>query len=251
MRLANKHHKLLDREGFVEYYKNILDDIELKSHPIDIFIPNDNMDEELENDDGHLPQIITVSRTTPEYERIKKRINLQDLYDTIPETHPVHMELKANPGKLDIVIDDIVLYWAIYKFIEMIEAIRLKDISVMKEIIEYTVENIDIDKWKEFLSTTKRINEKKTQRWMDDNYFDPDMEHTVNFYKSDSVDNQAIVIDVEDLILRMCSNIVFKSDIYIIIAVYLILTFSKVDIKEGNFDNSPCAKYVRDVLSKL
>ena len=251
MRLANKHHKLLDREGFVEYYKNILDDIELKSHPIDIFVPNDNMDEELENDDGHLPQIITVSRTTPEYERIKKRINLQDLYDTIPETHPVHMELKANPGKLDIVIDDIVLYWAIYKFIEMIEAIRLKDISVMKEIIEYTVENIDIDKWKEFLSTTKRINEKKTQRWMDDNYFDPDMEHTVNFYKSESVDNQAIVIDVEDLILRMCSNIVFKSDIYIIIAVYLILTFSKVDIKEGNFDNSPCAKYVRDVLSKL
>ena len=251
MRLANKHHKLLDREGFVEYYKNILDDIELKSHPIDMFIPNDNMENDLENNDGSVPQIIVVSRTTPEYERIKKRITLQDLYDTIPETHPVHMELKENPGKLDIVIDDIVLYWAVYKFIEMIEAIRLKDISVMKEIIEYTVENIDLNKWKEFLSTTKRIKPDKTEKWMNDNYFDPDMEHTVNFYKAESVDNQAIVIDVEDLLLRMCSNIVFKSDIYIIIAVYLILTFSKVDIKEDNFGNSPCAKYVRDVISQL
>ena len=86
---------------------------------------------------------------------------------------------------------------------------------------------------------------------MDDNYFDPDMEHTINFYKAESVENQAIVIDVPDLIARMCSNIVFNSDIYIIIAVYLILTFSKVDIKEGNFDNSPCAKYVRDVLANL
>lgn len=251
MRLANKHHKLLDREGFVEYYKNILDDIELKSHPIDMFIPNDNMEDDLENNDGSVPQIIVVSRTTPEYERIKKRITLQDLYDTIPETHPVHMELKENPGKLDIVIDDIVLYWAVYKFIEMIEAIRLKDISVMKEIIEYTVENIDLNKWKEFLSTTKRIKPDKTEKWMNDNYFDPDMEHTVNFYKTESVENQAIVIDVEDLLLRMCSNIVFKSDIYIIIAVYLILTFSKVDIKDDNFDNSPCAKYVRDVISQL
>jgi hypothetical protein len=77
------------------------------------------------------------------------------------------------------------------------------------------------------------------------------MEHTVNFYKAESVENQAIVIDVEDLLLRMCSNIVFNSDIYIIIAVYLILTFSKVDIKEDNFDNSPCATYVRDVIAQL
>lgn len=252
MKLANKHHKLLDRESFVEYYKTILDDIELESHPIDMFIPNDNMEEELESEDGHTPQIIVVSRKTPEYKRIKKRINLEDLYATIPETHPVHMELKANPGKLDIVVDDIVLYWAVYKFIEMIEAIRLKDISVMKDIIEYTVENIDVKKWKDFLSTTRRIKPAKTEKWMNpDNYFGPDMDHTVNFYKVESVDNQAIVIDVEDLLLRMCSNIVFNSDIYIIIAVYLILTFSKVDIKAGNFDNSPCATYVRDVISQL
>jgi len=251
IRLANNHHKILDRDAFVEYYKNITNDVELVSHPIELFVPNDNMDEELENEDGHTPQIVVVSRTSPEYERIKKRITLEDLYATIPETHPVHIELKANPGKLDTVIDDIVLYWAVYKFLEMIEAIRLKDISTMKDIIEYTVESISVKDWKEFLSTTRRINSKKVEKWMADNYFGPDMEHTIAFYQTESVDNQGIAIDVQNLLERMCSNIIFNSDIYIIISVYLILTFSKVDIKEGNFDHSPCAKYVRDVLSQL
>lgn len=251
IKLINNKHKLLDRDGFVEYYKNILEDIELTSHPIDLFIPNEKMDEELESQDGSVPQIVVVSRETPEYERIKKRINLDDLYATIPETHPVHMELKKNPGKLDIVIDDIVTYWCLYKFMHHIEMVHLKEISVMKPVIEYTVENISIDKWKEFLTSTKRINDKKVNKWMEDNFFGPDYEHTCAFYQSESVDNQAIVINVMDLLRRMCSNIVFNSDIYIIIAVYLILSFSKVDIKEGNFDGSPCAKYVQDVIAQL
>lgn len=251
IKLINGKHKLLDRDGFVEYYKNILEDIELTSHPIDLFIPNEKMDEELESQDGTVPQIVVVSRETPEYERIKKRINLDDLYATIPETHPVHMELKKNPGKLDIVIDDIVTYWCLYKFMHHIEMVHLKEISVMKPVIEYVVENIDIDKWKEFLTSTRRINDKKVNKWMEDNFFGPDYEHTCNFYQSESVENQAIVIDVMNLLRRMCSNIVFNSDIYIIIAVYLILSFSKVDIKEGNFDGSPCAKYVQDVISQL
>jgi hypothetical protein len=251
IKLINGKHKLLDRDGFVEYYKNILEDIELTSHPIDLFIPNEKMDEELESQDGTVPQIVVVSRETPEYERIKKRINLDDLYATIPETHPVHMELKKNPGKLDIVIDDIVTYWCLYKFMHHIEMVHLKEISAMKPVIEYVVENIDIDKWKEFLTSTRRINDKKVNKWMEDNFFGPDYEHTCNFYQSESVENQAIVIDVMNLLRRMCSNIVFNSDIYIIIAVYLILSFSKVDIKEGNFDGSPCAKYVQDVISQL
>ena len=251
IKLINGKHKLLDRDGFVEYYKTILDDIELSSHPIDLFIPNENMEAELEAEDGTVPQIVVVCRTTPEYERIKKRINLDDLYATIPETHPVHMELKQNPGKLDIVIDDIVTYWCLYKFMHHIEMIHLKEIGLLKPIIEYTVENLMIDNWREYLTNTKRIHDKKVNKWMEDNFFGPDYEQTRAFYQVESVENQAIVIDVDLLLRRMCSNIVFNSDIYIIIAVYLILSFSKVDIKEGNFDGSPCAKYVRDVIAQL
>ena len=86
---------------------------------------------------------------------------------------------------------------------------------------------------------------------MADNFFGPDYNHTCDFYQTESVDNQAIVIDVDQLLRRLCANIVFNSDIYIVIAIYLILSFSKVDIKENNFDGSPCATYVRDVISKL
>ena len=251
MKLINNKHNLLDRDSFVEYYKNILNDIELTSHPIDMFIPNDNMDEELERQDGKTPSIMTVSRTTPEYERIKKRINLEDLYATIPAEHPVHIELAASPGKLDLVIDDIVLYWALFKFMNMIEMIRIKDISTMTPIIQYTCQNITLDMWKEYLSQHSRINEKKTAKWMNDNFFSPDIEHTIKFYAAESVENFGLKIDVENLLKRLCTNIIFNSDIYIIISVYLILSFSKVDIKEGNFDNSPCATYVRDVISQL
>jgi hypothetical protein len=251
IKLINGKHKLLDRDGFVEYYKNILDDIELTSHPIDLFVPNENMDKELEENENTVPQIVIVSRTSPEYERIKKRINLEDLYATIPETHPVHIELKKCPGKLDIVVDDIVTYWCLYKFMHHIEMVHLKEISVMKPIIEYTVENLDEKKLKEYLSGTKNIRNKKVEKWMADNFFGPDYNHTCDFYQTESVDNQAIVIDVDQLLRRLCANIVFNSDIYIVIAIYLILSFSKVDIKENNFDGSPCATYVRDVISKL
>lgn len=248
IRLINKHHKLLDRDGFVEFYKNILDDIELKSHPIDMFVPNENMDEELENEDGEDPSIIVVSRTTPEYERIAKRITLEDLYATIPPTHPVHIELKKNPGKLPIVVDDIVLYWGLFKFLDMIDAIRLKDISVMTPVIEYVVENITLDMWKSFMET-KRIKPKKVNKWMEDNFFGPDYDHTNGFYMNEKEND--FTIDVNNLLQLLCTNIIFNSDIYIIIAVYLILTFSKADIKEKNYENSPCATYVRDVLAKL
>ena len=248
IKLVNGKHRLLDRDSFVEYYKNILEDIELKSHPIDLFIPNEDMESELENEEGYTPQIMVVSHESEEYQRISKRITLEDLYATVPETHPVHMELKANPGKLDLVIDDIVLYWCVFKFINMVDAIRLKEISVMTPIIEYTVDNIDIDIWQEYLSQRTKIDEEKVEKWMKDNFFNPDYNHTLEFYSKEDADIQ---IDINQLFPRLCTNIIFNSDIYIITAVYLILSFSKVDINEQNYEGSKCATYVRDVLSKL
>ena len=49
----------------------------------------------------------------------------------------------------------------------------------------------------------------------------------------------------------MISNEVIKSDIYIIIAIYMILTYCKVPIagKETTTDER-CVNYIRDVISK-
>ena len=41
IRLLNGRHRILDRNTFDEYYKNFTADIELKTSPIDAFIPND------------------------------------------------------------------------------------------------------------------------------------------------------------------------------------------------------------------
>ena len=247
LRLVNKHHKILDRDTFVEYYKNITNDIELKSHPIDIFIPNDDMDAGLENEDGETPQIVKVSHDTPEYKHIAERLSLEDLYATIPVEHPVHIAMKDKPGNFDKVVDDIVLYWAVFKFIEQIEVIRRTDIRNMKDIIDYTVTEITLDKWKSFIES-KRINYKKIKKWMEDNFFGPDMDHTMDFYK-----DGPIKVDIMDLLNRLCTNIVFNNDIYIIISVYLILWLAKDDIAKGDaaIEKSDYARYVRDVIAKI
>lgn len=47
IRMLNGRHKLLDRETFVEYFKNIVNDIDLESSPIDSFIPADDTVDDL------------------------------------------------------------------------------------------------------------------------------------------------------------------------------------------------------------
>lgn len=240
IRLINGKHKILNRDDYKEYYKNILADIELVSIPIDAFIPNDvNVENE---------GIFMVNRDVPEYEKIKKRVKLDDIFNTFPTTHDVFVKLKENPNLLETVTDDVFLYYNVFKYLDQIDVIRLQDISEMRPVIEYIVENFSFDDMKDYLSR-KKIDEEKCAKYWEDELFLPDVQHTKNFYMEshDGIDP----FDPVNLIKRFMTNIVLKSDIYIISAIYLILTFSKVDIMEGNYDDSPCAKYVRDVLSKL
>lgn len=241
IRLINGKHKILTKEDYVEYYKNIMNDIQMNSHPLDAFIPNDNpTDEE--------PGIVVVNRIVPEYERIKKRVTLDDIYNTFPGTHPVVMTLKENPNKLDVVTDDVFIYYCIYSYLEQIELIRMNDISAMTPIIEYVVNNFDYKTLKEYLSTRK-INDKKCNKYWEDAFFLPDVSHTHKFYLEEH--DGITPFDSTELIKRFMTNLILKTDIHIIVAIYLTLSFSKVDIMEGNYDTSPNAKYVRDVLSKL
>ena len=244
IKMINNHHCFLNRDDFQTYYLNFTADIELESSPIESFIPDQG---QLEQND-HVKRLFIVNRDTPEYQRIKKRMSLDDLYNTLPPTHDVVTMLKATPGKFDDVIDDVYIYYCVQKYLTMIDKIRLMSISTMTPIIEYVTNHITYDQWKDYLQS-KRINLEKCDKYMTDNIFEPDFNHTIEYYKTphSGIDP----FDVEDLIYRLCTNIIMKTDIYMIIAVYLILTFSKVDIENDNFENAPCACYVRDVLSKL
>ena len=57
--------------------------------------------------------------------------------------------------------------------------------------------------------------------------------------------------DVENLMKRLVTNEVIKSDIYVVTAIYLALSFAMSDIYTQHVEESPCAEYVRDILSKL
>jgi hypothetical protein len=241
IRLINGKHKYLTKEDYEEYYQNITKDIEMNSHPLDAFIPNDNVTEEE-------PSIFVVNRCAPEWERIKKRVTVEDAMETLPGTHPAIMALRENPHKIDILIDDVFIYFCIYKYMHQIEMVRLNDISAMTPVIEYVVNHIDYKTLKDYLST-KKINEDKCNKYWEDAFFIPDMRLTKNFYEDahDGIEP----FDAENLIKRLLTNLILKTDIHIIVAIYLVLSYSRVDIMEGNFDNSPNAKYVRDVLSIL
>lgn len=244
IRLINKHHSFLTKDDFDAFYYNITRDIELVSNPYEAFIPD-----KAEMENPNVRRVFIVNRDVPEYVRIQKRVTLDDLFNTIPPEHEVHMLLKENSSKLVDVVDDVFIYWSVHKYLDAIDQLRLQSISCMTPIIEYVVNNITMNDWKDYLSS-KRINEDKCEKYLTaDVIFQPDFDHTVEFYKEDH--NDVFAFDVSNLIERMCTNIIVKTDIYMIIAVYLILTFSKVDIKNESYDISPCAAYVRDILSRL
>jgi hypothetical protein len=242
--MINKHHVFLNKEDFDTYYKNFTADIELESSPIESFIPDGGQFEQ--ND--HVKRVFIVNRDTPEYVRIKKRMSLEDLFNTLPATHDVVAVLKEEPGKFDDVVDDVYIYYCVNKYLMMIEQLRLRAISAMTPVIEYVVNHITLAQWKDYLQSRK-INPEKCDKYLTDNIFQPDFDNTTAYYLKE---HEGITpFDTTDLIYRLCTNIIMKTDIYMIIAVYLILTFSKVDIENNDYDNSPCACYVRDVLSLL
>lgn len=240
IRLLNGRHKILDRNSYQEFYHGILNDIELETSPIDSFVPTDGTVE-----GGGL---FMVNQLVPEYERIAKRVTLEDLYNTIPMTHEVHMKLKDNPNLLSTVVDDIYIYWCVFKYLDQIEKIRLNMFSNMTPIIEYVVNNISLKDLKEFKRSDK-VNPDKYTKYCQDVIFNPEISMVHKFYLEPH--GSIPSIDVVNLIMRLVTNIDLKSDIYIIIGLYMTMSFAMTDIANDKIDESPCVVYVRDVLANL
>lgn len=253
IRLINGHHKLIDRDLYQNYFLKALSDIELKTPPTDAFVPC----KDDESDD-----LFIANQLAPEYGIIKERVTLEVLEDTLGVTHDVVMKVKENANLMTTVYDDLFLNWCIFKYIDQIDLIRLKAFSTYTPAIEYIVQNITLKDWKEYLSTTKRKNIDKYGTKCEDLLFNPDVTMTQKFYAADN-GNYVPKFDVVDLMIRMVSNTVFKSDIYACLGVYMIISFAMADFKnvklienkeadiDPNKSISPCADYVRDVLSVL
>ena len=256
IRMLNNKGKLLDRDSYSEYVLGILNDIELVSSPIDAFIPdvsdetdtpaeNDSTEEEDEDD-----SIFKINRSVPEYVKIKNRMTLDFIYEILPMTHPVVMKLKENNMLLETVVDDMFIYYCLFKYLDQISKIRLMMYSNTTPIIEYVVCNIDEKAIKNHL-VSKNINVDKCREKAGEIFFDPDLMIMHKFYVKGHEKDNIRSFDTSNLFLRLLNNITIKSDIYIILGIYTTLSFAMSDITNEKISDSPCIAYVRDVLSKI
>lgn len=252
---------LLKRDDYYEYY-NIFSDIELKTAPMDTFVEipdepetseenGEETGEELNEKSfeailNEMPHIVEINRICPEFIQIQNRITKENILQNFPEDHPVTAAIKADENNLDKFVEDCFIHWSVDAYLKNIDKLRLSLISNATPLIEWTVENISEKDLKNYLMTTRRINIEKVFEKSEDIFFKPDYNFTCKFYK----ENEEFNIDVDNLMQRMISNEVIKSDIYIIIAIYMILTYCKVPIAGKETTDERCVNYIRDVISK-
>lgn len=256
IRLLNTYKtEILTRDAFKEYYKTILDDIKNVSSPIDCLIPNeqklinedsDDPDKEIQMPEGY--KLFIINQEVPEYKQIDARIRDDKIEEVFPPEHPVRMAVMDNPDKLSQIIDEAFIHWLTFKYLETIETLHIQSFSNYTPVIEWTVNNIGEKELKDFL-ISKNINMGKVRSKTHEFIFKPDLSRMKKFYDEDHEGFDHI--DVVDIINRLVANIVVKSDVYVVTAIYLTLSFAMTDIYNGNVEESPCAKYIRDVLSKI
>ena len=256
IRLLNTYKtELITRDDFKEYYKGILDDVENVSPPTDCLVPNE---EKLKNEDSDDPDAVVevpddykmflINQLVPEYKTIDARIRGDKMEDVLPADHTARMAVLDNPEKMTQVIDEIFIHWLVFKYLEHIEKLHIHAYSNYTPVIEWTVNNIDEKTLKNYLMS-KNINEDKVGKMMHNFVFKPDFNRMIKFYSEDHGDFKAF--DVEHVVKLIATNEVVKSDIFIVAALYLTLSFAMTDIYNNQIEESPCAKYVRDILAHI
>lgn len=258
IRMLNGRHHIMDRKTFEEYYKTFTSDIELQTSPIDAFIPNDitptDTPDEMDVDELMNQRLFFVNRdveTVPEYGRIKNRITEAEIRKTLNETHPVIMALTNNEVTMDEIVDDVFIYWAVYKYIEQITMIRLQIFSNMTPLIEYISENISRDDLKRALHS--KINPKKIAKYHDDMlFFGPDYRKICEYYDPDKSPDSPVHFDLSNLIDRILSNVDIKCDEYIALGMYLIASYAVSDFMTPDKPElTESERYVLEVLSTV
>ena len=252
IRLVNNHHKYVSRMMYHNTFLSMLSDIELVTPPTDAFVPSND-------DECEYPFI--PNQLTPEYMELSKRVTLALLEDCLGSDNEIVMTIKDKPEELVRVHDDIYTYFMLFKWIDQIDIIRLKTFSNFTPVIEYIVDNITLEDWKnKYLYSNKKNIEKYIQK-CEDLLFNPDFNMTQKYYnhiKDENTDNNDNIdfadvpkFNVQDLMIRLVTNTTFTYDIYLCLGVYLIISFAMSDFKNKKVTESKCAQYVVDVLSKL
>ena len=254
IKLIAKKAVILSRKDYLEHF-NLFSDIELTTAPMDTFveIQNDNTTDEDEELDLTDFKVLDINRLCPEFVKIQNRISEEQIRLNLPPDHSVIKHLddpeKNNEAVIDVFTCDCFYHYCVQQYLKNIDKLRLSMISNVTPLIEWTVENLTLDDFEKYLSVTKNINTEKIEEYSDDIFFKPDYDYLQKFYMIPHKD--VLQFDVKDIFDRLISNIVVKSDIYIIIAVYMLLSYCKVPLEADDMTDEKCVSYVRDVISTL
>jgi len=257
----------LTQEMYDDLYDGLLADIELVSSPIDIVIPNNTEYPKDENGKPIIPEDYTIcvlNDCVPEYERIKKRVTIDDIKKTVEPSSPLYMAVLENPDNILKIINDVFRFWCIRRFFVRIEMGHLEELSILTPIIEYVVENVTMADLKNHLRSKKIKSMDKMADYIKETIFLPDLGRTKAFYNTENPICE--IFDAENLLHRLVSNITIKPDMYIITGIYHAMSFAMNDIARNieiyndqiehgievpDISLSKCEEYVIDVLSKL
>lgn len=245
MTMLNKRHIMVDRDSYRDVFQAALNDIELTTAPIDAFIPllgNIGIKETSERS-------FRINRNTEEYGKISERATIEWIEEVAGSGSALVCLLKVEPQKLQTVHDDLFIYYNFFKYLDQIDIIRVDNFSNCTKLIEYVVGNVTLDDWKDYIKTDK-VNEEKYAKKCEDIIFNPDIASIQKFYMYND-DDDIPKIDVVNLMMRLATNHVLKDDMILVLAAYLTISFAMADFNNKKVEESPCAKYVRDVLCKL
>lgn len=229
----------VDRDTFAKDFRNALSDIDLETPPTDAFIPDPE-------DKDH---IFRVNRLAAEYLKIQERMPISLLEEAYGPANALVILCKHDPKELEKTYDDLFTYFCMFKYIDTIEVLRLNMISNFTPMIEWIVENVTLEDWQNYLIKKKPDPEKYASK-CEDILFNPDVSATFKFY-TENPDPTIPEFDVVNLMMLIVTNMVVKHDIFLALGVYLIISFAMSDFNNKNAEDSKCAEYVREVLSKL
>lgn len=275
-RMLNNQATVLDRNTYQEIFINILSDIELVTPPTDAFIPASDPSREIfmenyprnegESDDeyrGRLDSIwevekdayiekygkrlFTINQLTPEYIAIREKLPLHAIESIFEPTSALIILIKHDEKQLNAFYDDLFIYYNMFKYLDQIDLIRLNIFSNYNYMIEWVAHNITLKDWNEYL-VSRRLNTEKYAATCEDLIFNPDMAAVVKFFSAGNEDIPPF--DVINLIMRIVTNMRFKSDVHVVLGTFLVIEYAMIDYSNGKKDSEAVA-YVRDILSKI
>lgn len=237
--LINKH-KYLDRETYLEYFREALNRVEMASDPIELIIPNDG------DYDDNRP--FYLNHETQEWKDLTELLPLDVLLNSLPDTNEIVLKIKNNEIDPNDVLEDIFLYFCMYKFYDHVDLMRKQIVTNLSDLIEYVMNKISIKDIDNHI-TSKKIKQERYVKNCKDIIFTPEFTMLWNFFKDKDklTDTNIKPFDVRELMMLLTSNIDTKTDILVILGIYEIISCAMFDIvMKPNYETEQI-KFTHDI----